>query len=101
MIGYAKKIEKIIWDSAFDKKKKKPRLKFNPRLALIWAQMCNFHNHVQKMEGKWKGKLVQLNPDFFNLSGRGKLAKLLEGLKNLGLCVTWKGKKVLIEIMGH
>ena len=35
MIGYAKKIEKIIWDSAFDKKKKKPRLKFNPRLALI------------------------------------------------------------------
>ena len=54
--------------------------------------MCNFHNHVQKMEremeGKWKGKLVPLNPDFFNLSGRGKLAKLLEGLKNLGLCVT-------------
>ena len=53
------------------------------------------------MEGKWKGKLAQLNPDFFNLSGRGKLAKLPEGLKNLGLCVTWKGKKVLIEIMGH
>ena len=55
----------------------------------------------KKWEGKWKGKLVQLNPDFFNLSGRGKLAKLPEGLKNLGLCVTWKGKKVLIEIMGH
>ena len=53
------------------------------------------------MEGKWKGKLVHLNPDFFNLSERGKLAKLLEGWKNLGLCVTWKGKKVLIEIMGH
>ena len=106
MIGYAKKIEKIIRESAFDKKKKKPRLKFNPGLALIGVQttgprcvtsiiMC------KKWEGKWKGKLVQLNPDFFNLSGRGKLAKLLEGLKNLGLCVTWKGKKVLIEIMGH
>ena len=24
MIGYAKKIEKIIWESAFDEKKKKP-----------------------------------------------------------------------------
>ena len=34
MIGYAKKIEKIIRESAFDKKKKKPRLKFNPGLAL-------------------------------------------------------------------
>ena len=35
MIGYAKKIiEKIIRESAIDKKKKKPRLKFNPGLAL-------------------------------------------------------------------
>ena len=34
MTGYAKKIEKIIRESASDKKKKKPRLKFNPRLAL-------------------------------------------------------------------
>ena len=34
MIGYAKKIEKIIRESAFDKKKKKPRLKFNLGLAL-------------------------------------------------------------------
>ena len=34
MIGYAKKIEKIIRESAFDKKKKKPGLKFNPGLAL-------------------------------------------------------------------
>ena len=34
MIGYAKKIEKIIRESAFDKKKKKPGLKFNLGLAL-------------------------------------------------------------------
>ena len=34
MIGYAKKIEKIIRESAFDKKKKKPGLKLNPGLAL-------------------------------------------------------------------
>ena len=34
MIGYAKKIEKIIRQSAFDKKKKKSGLKFNPGLAL-------------------------------------------------------------------
>ena len=34
MIGCAKKIEKIIWESAFDKKKKKHRLKFNPGLVL-------------------------------------------------------------------
>ena len=34
MIGYAKKIEKIIRGSAFDKKKNKPGLKFNPGLAL-------------------------------------------------------------------
>ena len=40
MIGYAKKIEKIIRESAFralgafDKKKKKPGLKFNSGLAL-------------------------------------------------------------------
>ena len=30
MIGYVKTIEKIIRGSAFDKKKKKPGLKFNP-----------------------------------------------------------------------
>ena len=34
MIGYAKKIEKITRGSAFDKKKNKPGLKFNPGLAL-------------------------------------------------------------------
>ena len=34
MIGYSKKIEKIIQENAFDKKKKKPGLKFNPGLAL-------------------------------------------------------------------
>ena len=35
MIGYAKKIEKIIRESAFDKKKKKPGLEFSPGLVLI------------------------------------------------------------------
>ena len=34
MIGYSKRIEKIIRENAFDEKKKKPVLKFNPRLAL-------------------------------------------------------------------
>jgi len=38
MIGYAKKIEKIIRESAFAKKKKKPGLKFNPRLVLSGVQ---------------------------------------------------------------
>ena len=35
MIGYSKRIEKIIRESAFDEKKKKPGLKFNPRLAKL------------------------------------------------------------------
>ena len=34
MIGYSKRIEKIIRESDFDEKKKKPGLKFNLRLAL-------------------------------------------------------------------
>ena len=34
MIGHAKKIKKIIRESAFVNTKKKPRLKFNPGLAL-------------------------------------------------------------------
>ena len=34
MIGYSKKIEKIIRGSAFNKKKKTPGLKVNPGLAL-------------------------------------------------------------------
>ena len=43
MIGYAKKIEKIIRESAFDKKKKKPGLKFRPQVSANrcsnnWAQ---------------------------------------------------------------
>ena len=37
MIGYSKKIRenKIIRENAFDDKKKRPGLKFNPGLALI------------------------------------------------------------------
>ena len=34
MTGYSKRIEKIIRQCAFDKKKKKPWLKVNPGLAL-------------------------------------------------------------------
>ena len=34
MIGYSKRIEKIIRESAFDNMKKKPGLIFNPKLAL-------------------------------------------------------------------
>ena len=44
---------------------------------------------------------MQLNPDFFNLSRKRKLVKLLEGLKNLGQCVTRKGRKVLFQIIGY
>ena len=43
MIGYVKKIEKIIRESAFDKKKKKPGLKLNAPVSANprsnnWAQ---------------------------------------------------------------
>ena len=38
MIGYSKKIEKIIRKSTFDEKKKKPGLKSNPRLAVTSIQ---------------------------------------------------------------
>ena len=40
MIGYCNlRIEKIVWENAFDEKKKRPRLKVNPGLVLIglWA----------------------------------------------------------------
>ena len=43
MIRYSKKIEKIIQENAFVKKKKKPKLKFIPRFALWlstnWAKL--------------------------------------------------------------
>ena len=35
MIGYSKRIEKIVQENAFDEKKKRSWLKFNPGLALI------------------------------------------------------------------
>ena len=35
LVECSKKIEKIILGNAFEQKKKKPRLKFNPGLALI------------------------------------------------------------------
>ena len=35
MISYSKKVEKIVRENAFDDEKKRPRLKFNPGLALM------------------------------------------------------------------
>ena len=35
LVECSKKIEKIILEKAFEQKKKKPRLKFNPGLVLI------------------------------------------------------------------
>ena len=35
MIGYSKKIEKIVRENALDGEEKRPGLKFNPGLALI------------------------------------------------------------------
>ena len=44
-------IEKIIWENAFEQKKKKLRLKFNPGLALIglWTTGQRiYRNNLQK-----------------------------------------------------
>jgi len=38
LIGCSTKIEKIIRENAFEEKKKKPGIKFNPRLVLISVQ---------------------------------------------------------------
>ena len=42
MIGYFKRILKIIWESAFDEKKKKPGLKFNPGLGPTGIRKSGF-----------------------------------------------------------
>ena len=42
MIEYSKRNRQIIRESAFDKKKKKPGLKFNPGLALISLKLILF-----------------------------------------------------------
>ena len=48
MIGCSKKKRKIIQENACDQKKKKPRLKFNPRLALIGLKLLG--PDVQKVD---------------------------------------------------
>ena len=80
MIGYAKKIEKIIRESAFDKKKKKPGLKFNPGLALTSVRTTGLKRFFLPTNGGRNecvanepqrasaGRLRRLSPRFF-LSG--------------------------------
>ena len=48
MVGYSKKNKKIIRKSVFDKRKKKPGLKFNPGLVLtgIWTTGPGFQDPV-------------------------------------------------------
>ena len=43
MIRTSKKIEKIIQENSFEQKKRKPRLKFNPGLALISLQTTDYN----------------------------------------------------------
>ena len=72
-----KKIEKIIRESAFEKKKKKPALKFNPGLALTSAwttgprathtcMLKNNSGHITKRHCKWC-KLVNKYAQFYNI----------------------------------
>ena len=46
-----KRIEKIVGENAFEQKKKKPRLKFNPGLALIGLRIT------------WPRTFTQMTPD--------------------------------------
>ena len=55
MIGYAKKIEKIIRESAFDKKKKKPGLKFNPGLVLTGFRTTGPRGPFLESPGNFSG----------------------------------------------
>ena len=52
MIGYSKRMEKIIRESAFDEKKKKPRLKFNPRLASTGLRTTGARSLVSSGTGR-------------------------------------------------
>ena len=52
MIGYSKRIEKIIRESAFDEKKKKPGLKFNPRLASTGLRTTGARSLVSSGTGR-------------------------------------------------
>ena len=45
-----KRREEIIRDSAFDEKKKKHRVKFNPGLALNWAQGYKTDNQIRAIK---------------------------------------------------
>ena len=92
MIGYAKKIEKIVWESAFDKKKKKPGLKFNPRLALtsVWTtgpratrtctcMLKNNGRHITRRYCKWC-KLINKYAQFYNIHPDAQLVTNLNWL---------------------
>ena len=54
MIGYSIKKRKYYWENAFEQKKKKPGLKFNPGLALIgprtdWPDFSITDKHDSKL----------------------------------------------------
>ena len=68
MIGYAKKIEKIIRESAFDKKKKKPGLKLNPRFALTRVRTTG-PRVIFQIKPKFFQVLYQLLRLFIQLQG--------------------------------
>ena len=63
MIGYSKKNVEIIRESAFNEKKKKPRLKFNPRSALTGVRTTGPRNWKQwlcKILGGKQGALMSM-----------------------------------------
>ena len=68
MIGYAKKIEKIIPEGAFDKKKKKPGLKLNPGLPLTRLQATG-PRVIFQVKPKFFQVLYQLLRLFIQLRG--------------------------------
>ena len=68
MIGCAKKIEKIIPEGAFDKKKKKPGLKLNPGLALTRVRTTG-PRVIFQVKPKLFQVLYQLLRSFIQLRG--------------------------------
>ena len=62
MIGYAKKIEKIIRKSAFDKTKKKPELEFNHGLALTGVRTTGPWSSPINPFPRYQSPVVKINP---------------------------------------
>ena len=70
MIGCSKKNsqDKIVQENAFDEKKKRPGLKFNPRLALIMAfkqlapELYRCHDVVIYKEAFWCLTFIDIHP---------------------------------------